>query len=344
MTQLAILSAGMVTAVGFNATTSCAAIRAGISGLEETYLTEYVGSMDYLRGAKVALPQWWNNLYKLADLVAPAIWQCLQLIPKDQHHEIPILLGVSLPETQFLGDCQKENLLGIIEEKLGLPHHSYSQIIALGQTSGVYALKLAQAILVNNKASLCIIAGTDSYLQRETVDYYIESRRIITQQNSNGFFPGEAGAASLVSLSTTQPKAKLHIIGLGEGNEPAIITAEDPPFKATGMTNALKNLINNTDVNLEQVKCSLSDLNGEYYKFNEITIALSRFNRRDHSVAMDEIWHPIEYIGEVGAAIVPILLNIALYAGLKNYAPCQHLLFHVGNDKHERAAFITRYH
>lgn len=181
-------------------------------------------------------------------------------------------------------------------------------------------------------------------MQQETIDFYMEHRRILTQENSNGFFPGEAGAATLVGLSSAHPNATLRIMGLGEGKEPAIISAEEPSFRAAGMTEALKQLVNTSGIGLDQVRCSLSDLNGEYYKFNEITIATARFNRRDKPIEIDEIWHPIEYIGEVGAAIVPVLLNMALYAGLKNYAPSQYLLFHVGNDQQERAAFITRYY
>ncbi|MCL1029177.1 hypothetical protein [Serratia silvae] len=341
MEPLAVLASGMVTAVGFNSPTSCAAIRAGISGVEELNISEYIGSTDKLRGAKVNLPQWWNSLYKFVNLAAPAIWECLQAIPVEWHHHIPIFLGISLPHKKRLSDY--DNLLNIVESKLNLSHHRYSKIIPSGQISGIHALKLTAETLLDEQVPCCIIAGTDSYLQDEIFDYYIGHRRIYTTDNSNGFFPGEAGAAVLVGLGKKFPKSTLHITGFGEGNEPSTVFTTDLPFRATGMTEALKSAVADSGIELNRINLSLSDLNGEYYKFNEMTIATSRFSRHDKPVSIDNIWHPIEYIGEVGAAIVPLLLGVALDSRQKGYNPGEHLLLHVGNDECERGALIANF-
>ena len=63
--DLSITASGMVTAVGFNSPASLAAMRAGISGIDEVNLWDYEAG-EYLSGGKVALPQWWEGLEKLA--------------------------------------------------------------------------------------------------------------------------------------------------------------------------------------------------------------------------------------------------------------------------------------
>src|SRR5690349_24740715 len=58
--SVSILAAGMVTAVGFNYAASCAAIRAGIKGIRVLNLWDAENG-EYLSGAKVDLPQWWEG-------------------------------------------------------------------------------------------------------------------------------------------------------------------------------------------------------------------------------------------------------------------------------------------
>ena len=45
-----------------------------------------------------------------------------------------------------------------------------------------------------------------------------------------------------------------------------------------------------------------------------------------------DLWHPIEYIGDVGAAIGPIVLGVALHAGQKGYGIGPTALCTFGND------------
>ena len=96
MTDLAILASGMVTALGFNAPSSLAALRAGISAVRDIPWADYESGRP-LRGARVLLPQWWEGLGKLADLIAPAIRECLVAAEPEPPQAIPIL-----PELQTL--------------------------------------------------------------------------------------------------------------------------------------------------------------------------------------------------------------------------------------------------
>ncbi|VEJ56333.1 hypothetical protein [Pragia fontium] len=335
-----VMASGMVTCVGFNAPASCTAIRAGISGIDEIPYTEYIGGDDYLRGGKVALPQWYDGINKLADMVSPAIDECLRTVPSSQWHQIPILLGTRLQDTPNLPSYRMYELLHQIELRLQLPHHQFSQLLSYGQTSGVYALQLAKSLMTEHQLPYCIVAGVDSYLDRHVVQHYLDKNRLLCSSQSNGFLPGEAGSAVLVMLSNKK-QAGLHILGIGQASEPAPYLSEKP-FMAQGMTQAIRLAKEQSNIKLGNVLYSLSDISGERYKFKEFSYANGRFNSPEECVSPDP-WTPTEFIGETGAAIIPILLGVALDANLNSYAPSREVLIHVGNDNDERAALLLKY-
>ena len=67
-----------------------------------------------------------------------------------------------------------------------------------------------------------------------------------------------------------------------------------------------------------------------------------RYERKPKPKLFD-LWHPIEYIGDVGAAIGPIVLGVALHAGQKGYGIGPTVLCTFGNDNGERAAVVTTF-
>lgn len=340
MKGLSIIASGLVTAVGFNSISTLAALRAGISGIRETHLADRQ-SGEALRGAKVDLPHWWEGLGKVVDLAAPPIDECLYAAQFEKPENIPILLGVAAPDRPGRWEGLDTQLLKQVERKLDLPHHPESRTFPMGQTAGIYGMVFAHDILTKRKARCCIIAGADSYLQQETVDAYVAQRRIMTEDNSNGFFPGEAGAAVLVTLGGQEKDPHLQIRGLGVADELAPIASEEP-FRGEGMTEAVKLALKDANLKMEDLAWSLTDITGEHYKFKEAGFATGRLSSGTRQGIFD-IWHPIEYLGEIGAAMVPTLLAWALHAGQKDYAPGARALCHVGNDAHERAAWITEF-
>src|SRR5262245_44049103 len=98
MASIAIVAGGLVSAVGFIAAQSCAAIRAGIRCVRETNLFD-PATGEPIPAGKVELPQWWEGTEKLAELVAPAISECLESgAAREETQGIPIMLGVPGPD------------------------------------------------------------------------------------------------------------------------------------------------------------------------------------------------------------------------------------------------------
>lgn len=331
----------MVTSVGFNAPASLAAIRAGVSGAQEVNLWDYEAG-EYLSGNKVALPQWWDGIEKLADLVAPAIRECLVAAEPVYPDQIPIILGVATLDRPHRNSALDGQILDEVSHRLETALHPNSIVLPRGQVSAVVGLKLCQHILSEQRVPYCIVAGVDSFLNWDLKDTYLGQRRLLTANNSNGFIPGEAGAAVLVEPVSDIVKGRLNILGIGMAQESATIDSEHP-MRGDGMAEAIGKALDNAGLTIFDASYRITDLNGEHYKFKEATLAATRFEHGQIRKELFDLWHPIEYIGEVGAAIGPSVFAIALHAGRKGYAPGPIALCHFSNDDGERAAALVGY-
>ena len=77
---LDIVSVGMVTAVGLDAPSSCAAMRARLDGFQETRFLGPGG--EWLVGAPVPLPRNWIGEKRMAHLAAAAISEAFDPVPE----------------------------------------------------------------------------------------------------------------------------------------------------------------------------------------------------------------------------------------------------------------------
>jgi 3-oxoacyl-[acyl-carrier-protein] synthase-1 len=335
---LAVKASGMVTSVGFNSRASCAAMRAGIRGVNETNLWD-AETGTYLAAGKVSLPHWWVGLGKFAELVAPAINECLQAANSVHPTAIPILLGVSSPDRPHRFDRFDEQILEEIAYRLGFPLNRRSHVISHDRVSILLALREGAKLIDAGEAPCFIVAGVDSLIQQELVEHFLEQRRLLTPKNSNGFSPGEAGSAILVSQATLRATGELRIRGMGLGREQATIDSEEP-FRSAGLIQAIGEALREASCKVEDLHYRVTDLNGERYKFKEMVLAMMRYERERREGLFD-LWHPIEYIGDVGAAIGPIVLGVALDAGQNQYGPGPNVLCTFGNDNGERGALVA---
>jgi 3-oxoacyl-[acyl-carrier-protein] synthase-1 len=331
----------MVTAVGFNAPASLAAIRAGIRNVNETNLWD-AESGEYLPAGRVILPHWWVGIGKLAELVAPAIFECLLAAEPIRPEEIPVLLGVSSIDRSCRFAGLDEQILGEIEHRLDFQLHSASHVIPRDHVSVVVALQEAQQLVISGQVPCCIVAAVDSLVQQDLVEYYLDKHRILTSINSNGFSPGEAGSAVLVAPAGRSPAGELHILGMGIAREKATIESEKP-LRGDGLTKAIGEAFNNAGLSITEMNYRITDLNGEHYKFKEMVFAMMRYERKPKPKLFD-LWHPIEFIGDVGAAIGPIVLGLAFHASQKGYFVGPTVLCTFGSDNGERGAAVVNFH
>ena len=340
MDTLFVKACGIVSCVGFNAASSLAALRAGIRNIKESYLWNPIMG-ENINVGKVSLPHWWIDFEKLPDLVAPAIYECLAAAHPIPANEIPVLIGVASPDRPFRWEHLDERILEEIEYRLNVKFHHASQVIARGRVSGIAGIEKTGVLFERYGLKYCIIAGVDSLLQQNLAEFYLNSRRILTSQNSNGFSLGEAGAACLIGRTGKPNQDELHFLSTSITREKATIESEKP-LRADGLTQAYREVLTRADLEIYDVDYRITDLNGEHYKFKEAALADLRFQRKPKEKLYD-LWHPNEFLGDIGAAIGPCVFGVAMHASQKGYAIGPTALIHFGNDNGERAAAIVRH-
>lgn len=340
MMPISVIASGMVTSVGFNSAASCAAMRAGIRNVNETNLWD-AESGEMLAAGRVLLPQWWTGTGKLAELVVPAINECLLAVPLVPPTQIPLFLGVSCPARPCRPVGLDAEIIGEIECRLGFPLHADSQVIPRDRVSVVVAIQKAADLIASKKVRYCIVAAVDSLVQQDLVAYYLEQRRILTPMNSNGFSPGEAGSAILVEAAGASEQGELEFIGVGLSWEKAAIESEIP-LRGDGLADAIGRALKMAGLTVEDMNYRITDIDGEHYQFKEMIFALTRYQRKVRQDLFD-IWHPMEFVGNVGAAIGPIALGIALHASQHKYGPGPRIMCSVCNDDGERGVMLVNY-
>src|SRR5215472_13462004 len=130
MRPLSIITAGMVTGVGLNAASTCAAIRCAINHFVETRFIDKGG--EWIIGSPVPLSAPWRGRAELVQLIAPAIRECLSLAGDVKPEEIPLLLCVA--EKERPGRLQRldEQFFTEVISELGIRFHEQSAIISRG--------------------------------------------------------------------------------------------------------------------------------------------------------------------------------------------------------------------
>ena len=333
MKPLGILAAGMVTGVGLDAPSSCAAIRCAIDNFSETRFMDKGG--EWIIGSQVPLEQPWRGLPKLVHMVVPAIRECLAQVDVSPER-IPLLLCVAEKERPGRLEGLDDELFLEIQAELGIRFHPRSVVIPRGRVAGGLAMLQARDLIHDVHFPYCIIAGVDNYLTASTLSAYEEMQRLLTSENSNGFIPGEAGAAILVGAA---PTADLVCLGIGTGLERSTVQSEEP-LRADGMVQAFEAAFADAGIDFSELDFRVTDSNGEQYYFKEAALALSRtFRVRKGQF---DIWHPADCIGEAGAAIGPCAVAVVLFAIRKNYAPGPGILGHFSADNGDRVALVMR--
>ena len=346
MMPLAVLGSGMMTGVGLSSPATCAAMRAAISGFTETRFLSKDG--EWVIGCPVPLDPPWRGRVKLAHLAAPAIQECLSFAGSLQPETIPLLLCVAERDRPGRLDGLEDRLFPEVESLLGVRFHPRSQVIPRGRVGGAVAVDVARKLVHEEGFPRCLVAGVDSFLVWPTLAAYEAKYRLLTGANSNGFIPGEAGAAVLLGPAGAVAQSELCCLAIGFGREKASIDSEEP-LRADGLVEAYRAMRADGGVTLDDADYRYTDCNGEQYGFKDDRLAYARTVRKLKK-RFDHL-HPADCIGEVGAAVVPCVLGLALTAARKGYAPGngvdnapgKGVLCHFSNDDGDRVAMLLRY-
>ena len=333
MSQVAVLAAGMATASGLTAPAACAAFRARIENFNETRFISESG--EWIVGAEVPLPTPWRGLARHVHLLAGPIRECFEACPNADPEKTALLLCVAEPERPGRLAGLDDELPRRLVSVTGYRFAKGSRMLAFGQAGGAVALQGARELLASGQVQHVIVAGVDSFLMARTITAYDRQDRLLTPANSNGFIPGEAGAA--VILGKPAPGSMV-LRGIGLGQEKAYLGSGEP-LRADGLVGATNGALKEAGIAIQQVNYRIADITGEQYYFKEAALALVRIQREGGAEPID-VWTPVDCFGHTGAAVVPAMAAISLDAARKGYAPGPTTMMIATDDRVRRSAIV----
>lgn len=333
-----VISCAAATPAGKLAATSSAALRAGITRLQEhPFMVDRAGD-PYV----VGLCPWIeptgrvDRLLALArGAIADAIAALGQPLPR-----VPALVAVSeIPPPD--ADPFARMVAGRLQQLL-LPLELDVMVVPQGNAAGFSALRAAVAQLELRRHPVCIVAGADSFIDADLLDALDVESRLACSRNRWGFPPGEAAAAMVLASPEVQRSHRLpsmgEILSVAVGHEPHHARAETP-CTGEGLGAVITEALRASGT--RGIATTLCDLDGERYRDREYTWATQRI---PPGLPFDPTRYQtlVPNIGVVGGATAILALVTAACWAQRGHHSESDILTWAGSELGQRGAAVLR--
>jgi 3-oxoacyl-[acyl-carrier-protein] synthase-1 len=332
--SLHVTCLGLVCPVGYTPQSASAAMRAGISAFAELPFLDHTG--EPVIGARVPdVGPDVGGRTRLTALLRLAMADTIgKLRDIGNVNDIPLLFctaNTSGSENSFGGMVSKvEQSFGVRFRRDGSAH------IPNGAVAPFQALSRARNLLRGGTVPMCLIAAVDSLIRAENLKGLQAAGRLKSSAESDGIIPGEAAAVLLVAhRPIVEPM--MEVSGVGLGWERATIQ-NDGPLLGSGLSAAVAAALGEAGLSMGDIDFRLSDVAGENYAFEELTLAQARLMRQTRD--SQPLWHPAAFAGDCGAASGLLQLALAEQAFARHFAPGRFGLAHGSDPAGARAAAV----
>lgn len=318
------VAAGASTAVGRDAWSSAAAVRAAISGFQHhPFMIDSAG-----KPMCVAMAPWLAVDLPLSErlelLLWPAIDQCLAGWTGQQAQPpLRLALALALPEPR---PGLPGELAAQVERAARERYRGVFQAVALfarGHAAGAIAFDAAMRKLGDGSLDACVVAGVDSYIDPDTLEWIEHCDQYHGaghQNNAWGYLPGEAAGAVLLlrerAAGQLQREAFAQVLSVGLATEAKRIKTETVCI-GEGLSQAFRAALS-TLPSGRRVTDIYCDMNGEPYRADEYGFTCLR--AKEWLEGGSDFVSPADCWGDVGAAGIPLHCMLALAAGHKGYS------------------------
>ena len=337
-----IVSLGASTPIGRDAWSSAAAVRAGINGFaQHPYMVDSAG-----HPMQVAIAPWLDiglgGCERFEALLLPAIEQALESALAERG-DVRMALALAVPpDRPGLPDDLHDRLRDSVARRFGDRFPAIGTF-DVGHAGGLMALSAAMRKMTDGDFEACVVAGVESYLAPETLEWLEETERLHgagALNNAWGFVPGEAAGAVLLAMERVverveaDPPVELLSVGLGfEENRIRTATV----CIGDGLTTAFREGLGGLPAGA-QVTDVYCDMNGEPYRADEYGFACLR--TKDRFVSASDFVAPADCWGDVSAASAPLGLVLSAVASAKRYAGGPYAFLWASSDSGERGAAL----
>ncbi len=338
-----IVGLGASTAIGRDAWSSAAAVRAGICGFSEhPYMIDTAGEP-----MKVALAPWLDvgvaGVDRFEALLFPALDQALEPLLLIHGATLNVAIALGLPSER---PGLPQNLQRQLFDRVSQRYRGYFSVaagFAAGHAAGLIATQAATNKLAEGTLDACVVAGVDSYIEPLTLEWLEDNDQLHSAgplNNAWGFIPGEAGAALLLMresmVDTTGLESLAVVLGTGTAMEPKHIKTETV-CTGEGLTKAFRLALAALPANAK-VTDIYCDMNGEPYRADEFGFTALRTKESFESAS--DFVAPADCWGDVHSASGPLHLAMATVAGYKGYSNGSFAFAWASAEQGERAAAL----
>ena len=254
-----------------------------------------------------------------------------------------LLIAIAVPERfaskplqmELNGDGQ-QFAKGLTEYFAGKTGQVKLELFPCGRAGGALVLQRAAEWLKSSPSGSVIAGGVDSYYDWSVLEQLQRQDRVLTEDNIDGFVPGE-GAAFLALSGDTMHDTVARVVGLGSGVEPASLLSRKAS-KAVGITNAMNAASALLRSSFVQSRYWLIDLTHEMYGIKEFQTVIARFG--DIMGTNSVIDTPLREIGNMGAATLPLFAALACESWAQGYAPDRVCVASAGSDNGLRGVLV----
>ena len=315
MHGIQITAAEAVTAVGWTAVTTAAAVRAGVSrsSMHDLYPDE-----DGHALSMAPLPND-EGFADPLDRCGPAAISALRAMmttfdPRhDQGRPCHLLLGGAHPYRAGPLYEQPDDRLpvSLASELSSRFRPPMVRVFPHGNPSGLFALEAASEIIARDPRALCVVGAIDSLLDEELLEHLEDEERLESEESGSphGISPGEAVGFLLVESTqcTTSRMPLATIDSVVTGHEPHPYRSEEPT-RHEGLTAVCRQALRDARIDPGDVDTVLIDLDGEHHRSAEWSNTEIRCF--GPSVRERRLVHPADCYGSIGAASGVLLAAI----------------------------------
>lgn len=337
---IVVVGVGGRTPLGLNAAASAAAVRGGISGIQDhPFMVDRFGElMKVTRDCSIDIAL--NGPDRAAEIAIPAALDALAPL-RDAGQSVPVSLILSTGEARpgQQGDFSAKvfsRLRSVLAREFDIAGGGST---AGGHAGGLLALLHASKSLREGKARFCLAGGVDTYLEPETLEWLDENEQLHSEGNVYGFCPGEgAGFCLLTTLETARQlglRPLLEVVSAAMASEENRIKTQTVCL-GEGLSAAFRSLFENAPVDpVDRIIC---DMNGERYRGNEYGFAVLRNPGRFRDAADFET--PADCWGDLGAASGPVFVGLVAEAEARNYSKGPLSLLWASSENGARSAIL----
>ncbi len=368
---LAVTALGAVSPLGWDATSSCAAVRAGlvrISPLDDyTARDPDTGNAEMVLGHTVSgCTEGFTGSGRLLRLGVAALSDLRRSQDDDSWKQTGLVLNLASSLTlraaavaigeptdldaeeeergeaalEDLRQQQEQHLIAQLKRLAESPFPStHCRIIRGDQAGFLHALTAATRLLEQRAVSRCVIGGIDSYVDRPVVEALDALRLLKTASRPHGILPGECAAFLQVEPveAARRRGAPIHcVLGVRALHREAHDRFAGRPWQGAALAEAFSQVWQALPAG-QQPGRLIGNLTGDERRAYDWGCALSRLQGRGLPSDLPA-WHTGLSFGEIGAATAPMAIAMAASAFARGYARTRSMLVWMSSDNGERGA------